>query len=389
MTNSRTISGIICLAAICVPVVIAPFRITQSLAFVHDMENRTPNAFPQVNSASNFIDSTWWASVSGAIEDRVPFREQMITLNKKINPARSGDRMSRKVERGLVIKNDHWLFFRKSITTDYGTLQETQHALESMQALVDAGGFSADLFVLVAPNKVTIYPEMLEQSSQSTFAQTLDQRQLLESWFADPGYSYRIDTWSPMRRAKANTTELVYEPAGSHYNSKGALVFAKALIDTLNPTLWDHSQIVEEWTKTEIPDIAKVTGDWDIKETNTRLQIHRSDIEIVELWDNDQPVINPNFLSINHTAKYGRKRVKNRAVSGQLIPGKTLILYDSFIEHYLLPTLAQYFEEVEFIHLGTTNATEFQDALNTHDRVIFACAERHIIRRATEFFGAP
>jgi hypothetical protein len=401
MTRSRSISGTICLAAICVPLLIAPFRFTQSLDFVRTLENRTPHEIPAIESPANLIDANWWSKVSRAIEDRVPYRQQVIALSRSINPSNAKASESKKVVRGIAQDDYQWLFFRKSLAEDLGTLEETKQAIDAIEHFIANNTFKADLFIIVAPNKVTIYPEKLPEDLQAQYAQSKEQRNLLTRYFAKPDAPYLIDIWTPIFSAKQSTDKLLYEPAGSHYNSLGAMILAKAMIDAADPTLWDESEIIEEWTKTDIPDIAKIIGDWDMKETNTRLQIHRPGIEIVELWqtphkkgatlDTPRQVNNPDFLSINEVSYYNRRHVINRPIAGPeaepLIPGKTLILFDSFIGHYLHPTLAQFFEEVDFIHIGTVDQAFLIEALNTYDRVYFQSAERHIIPRAIEFFG--
>ncbi len=395
--RSRTISGTICLAAICLPIIIAPFRLTQSLDFVRTLENRTPNEVPPINSPRDLIDAQWWAKVSKAIEDRVPYRQQVIAFNRTINPSNAKAVESKKVVRGIIEGDNQWLFFRKSLAEDLGTLDETKQAIDSIEHFIANNTFNADLFIVVAPNKVTIYPEKLPDNLQAQFAQSQEQRNLLTTYFANPDAPYLVDIWTPIFAAKQTSDELLYEPAGSHYNSLGAMILAKAMIDAADPTLWNESEIIEEWTKTDIPDIAKVIGDWDMKETHTRLQIHRPGIETVELWKTEQKGGKPqrveyqDFLSINAISYYNRRHVINRPSAGPdsqpLIPGKTLILFDSFIGHYLHPTLAQFFEEVDFIHIGTVDQAFLKEALNTYDRVYFQTAERHIIRRAIEFFG--
>ncbi|MGV6813434.1 MAG: hypothetical protein ACWA5W_00330 [Phycisphaerales bacterium] len=395
--HSRTISGTTCLIAICAPLLIAPFQLTQSLDFVRTLENRTPHEFPAAEKPRDLIDATWWSKVSSAIEDRVPYRQQVIALNRTINPSSAKAGKSNKVVRGIAEDGDQWLFFRKSLAEDLGTLEETKQAIDTIEHFMANNTYKADLFIVVAPNKVTIYPEKLPEDLQLQFAQSKQQRALLRDYFARPDTPYLIDIWTPIINAKHSSPELLYEPASSHYNSHGAMILAKAMIDAGDPTLWDDSEIIEEWTKTDIPDIAKIIGDWDIKETNTRLQIHRPGIEIVELWQTahkkgitaDKPtrVDNPDFLTINALSYYNRRHVINRSVGEQLIPGKTLILFDSFIGLYLHPTLSQFFEDVEFIHIGTVDQAFFKEALNTYDRVYFQSAERHIIPRAIEFFG--
>lgn len=389
MNRSRTITGICCLVAVCLPVVIAPFQLERSLGFVHDMENRTPNAFPTLEKPGNLMDSNWWASVSRAFEDRVPMRQQMVTIERTLNPPKSGDRANAKVELGV----EGWLFFRKSLDKDLGTLDETKQAIESIEQFVANTEFKADLFIVVAPNKVTIYPEMLTEQSQAKFATSKDQRALLYAYFASPDSPQLVDVWTPMFALKESSTELIYEPAGSHFNSLGAMVMARAMIDAADASLWDDTQRIEEWTRTDIPDIAKVIGDWDMKETHTRIQIRRPGIEIVKLSHTTPKELvttridNPVFLSINDVPYYDRRHVVNRSDSTILIPGKTLILFDSFIGHYLHPTLVQFFEDVELVHIGSIDSAFFHNALDTYDRVYFQSAERHIVPRAIEFFG--
>lgn len=383
---------------ICLPIVIAPFRIAQSLSFVHDIENRTPNSFPHLQSASSIIDAAWWSGVSRAIEDRVPFRKQMVTAKRVVFPARSGDHISDKVELG----KPGWLFFKKSLAEDLGTLEETHQAIDAIESFIAENTFKAELFIVVAPNKVSIYPEMLTEESQAKYATSLEQRELLYGYFAKPDAPYLIDVWTPTFALKAVSDELIYEPAGSHYNSLGAMVLARAMIDAVDPSLWDDSQRTIEWEETLVPDIAKLVGDWDMTEDQTRVQIHRPGIEIVELWetehkkgvtaDTPKRVDNPDYLTINKVSYYNPRHVVNRPIAGPnaepLIPGKTLILFDSFIGHYLHPTLSQFFEEVDLIHIGTVDQAFFKEALDTYDRVYFQTAERHIIRRAIEFFGS-
>jgi len=385
MTRSRTISGMLCLAAISSPLILAPWRIEQSLAFVHDIENRTPNAFPMIETPKNLIDAHWWARVSDAIEDRVPFRKEMISLDRAINPARSGDHITKKVELGV----ENWLFFRKSLNEDLGTLEETQQAIDSIESFVGTHSFKADLFILVAPNKVTIYPEKLVESSQEQYAASEPQRDLLHGWFAKGDKPYLIDLWTPMFALKDSSSELLYEPGGSHHNSLGAMLLAKSMIDAVDPSLWNDEEIETVWTRDETPDIAKFIGDWDRLDSNTRLQVRRKGVELVELTNKGKRIEDPDYLSIDEVSYYDRKHVINRSISEQLIPGKTLIVYDSFIGLYLFPTLGQFFEDVEFVHFGVIKPEEMRAALDAYDRVYLQSAERRFIPRAIEFFGTP
>ncbi len=387
MNRSRTITGTICLIAISAPILIAPFRVQQSLAFVREMENRNPDQFPAIESPADLIDSSWWSDVSGALEDRVPFRQQMVSLNRKINPPRSGDFIDQKVVEG----KEGWLFFSKSIAEDWGTIEETRRALDLMETYAQENEFDADLFILVTPNKSVIYPEMLSDETQTAFAESATQRAMIQQWFADRSYEYRIDAWSALTEHKEKTGELIYEKGGSHFNSAGAMVTARHLINAIQPGIWDDEEQRVIWSRQELPDISKLIGDWDRTELITRIQIDRTVVELVELYENDVLVENPCYLMIESLDYYGTKHARSRSTSdipaSGLIEGQSVVIYDSYIGLYLLPTLAQFFEDVRFVHIGTTDASELQSFLESADRVIYQTAERHVVRRARTFFG--
>lgn len=384
MPRSRTITGTLCLAAICAPIVIAPFRLSQSLAFVRDMENRNPNEFPAIEHGSDLLDSNWWNSVSIAFEDRVPFRKQVVSLNRSIFQGTMNTQISEDVEIGI----DNWLFLGKSINQDLGTIEETQAAINAMDLFLNTYQSKADLYILVAPNKVTIYPEKLKPESQVEYAKSAPHRELMHTWFANSTHKQVIDIWTPMLVAKANSTEQIFESGGSHYNSIGAMVLAKEMINATDPTIWNDNEIVALWTKDQMCDIAKLVGDWNLTETITRLQVKRDGVEIVELWDDHTQVANPDFLSIEQIPYEHPIHVINRSDSDALIPGKTMIILDSYVALYLLPTFAQFFEDVQFVHFKTMTTEYFQEALDTYDRVYFQTAERHLVPRAIMFFGS-
>ncbi len=382
MINSRTISGILCLGAICVPLAVAPFRITQSLAFVHNIENRTPNSFPALNSASNLIDANWWASVSRAMEDRVPYREQVTRLHQGLFARDQVELLNDQVIRG----QDDWLFYYDSLANTLGSIDDTQKALSSIDQFLENSSFKADLYFVAAPDKAGIYPEMLSSHALDLFVSSKPQRELMYRWFSSPGYPERLDVWTPMHQLKASSQEIIYEPGGSHYNSLGAMVLAKAMIDAVDPTLWDSTEIAPIWTRTFTPDLAKMGGLLDYKDTVTKLQVRRDGVEITALWDNDQLYDSPEYLSIDTIEYNHTRRVTQQSSDRQLIPGKTLVVHDSFIASYLYPTISQFFEDIKFIHVGHLSPAQLRQALDQYDRVYFESVERVFAQRVNLYF---
>lgn len=390
MPTSRTISGLVCLAATCTPLVLAPMQMERSLGFVREMENRSPNAFPSLDSMGNLMDSKWWALVSLGFEDRVPMRQEMVSLEKALNLSGSGGLASTTIALGV----DNWIFWHAALAKDFGPMEHVQRAIGAMDEFIASNSFDADLFLVVAPDKATIYPEKLNEHSRSLYEPSIAQRAVLHEWFAQPNAPARVDVWTKMLDRKAELSELIYEPAGSHFNSIGAMVMAKAMVGAADTSLWDEHELVDLWTRTAIPELAKRGGEWGRLETQTRSQIRRDGVEIVELYDGDQRVENPEFLSINDITYHNIKRVVSTSDTRNLIPGKTLVIHDSFIAVYLYPTLAQFFNDITFIHVGYITPEDFRNALNAYDRVYFQSAEHYFPERAIEYFeqsqgGAP
>jgi SGNH hydrolase-like domain, acetyltransferase AlgX len=382
MPTSRTISGIICLCATCSPLVLAPLQLDRSLTFVREMENRTPNPFPMLESGRDLVDSSWWARVSDAFEDRIPYRKEMISLEHALNLTRSSGLASKQIAFGV----DQWLFWYNALAHDFGSYEDVQRAIAAMDEFMANNTFSADLFILAAPDKATIYPEKLTAKSRAIFEPSVAQRELLHSWFAQPDGVDRLDIWTKMLHRKDELDERIYEPGGSHFNSLGAMVMARAMVDAVDPTLWDDDELVEIWTKTAPPELALRGGEWGRSETHTRSQIRRDGVEIKELWDADEPLADPDFLSIEEIAYHDVKRVVSESATRPLIAGKTLVIHDSFIAVYLYPTLSQFFEDITFIHVGYISPLDFREALNTYDRVYFQSAEHYFPERAIEYF---
>ncbi len=383
MTNSRTISGIICLAATCSPLVLAPMQIKNSLGFVRKIENRSPNTFPPLASARNLLDSNWWSQISAAFEDRIPFRKQIISLERTLNISGSAGIASTTIAFG----EGDWLFWYASLAKDLGSMEYVEHAIDAMDTFLASSNFSADLFILAAPDKATIYPEKLIDSSRAIYEPSIPQRDRLQSWFAQEDQHRQLDIWSAMRRRKDQLDELIYEKMGSHYNSIGAMVMAREMVDAVDRSLWDHADLIDLWTRTINPELAQRGGEWNRTETYTRSQIKRPGVTIVALYDDNRLIEHPEFLSIQDIAYHNHKRIVSESTTHKMIAGKTLIIHDSFIAVYLYPTLSQFFNDITFIHVGYITPSEFRKALDTYDRVYFQSAEHYFPERAIEYFS--
>lgn len=386
MTKSRTITGTLELVAIGVPLTLAPLRLDHSLRFVEEIENRAPAPAPEIGTGADLIDAGWWSGVSRYIEDRVPMREQMIALQRSLGLSAGADMLSEKVAPGL----DGWLFLRKSLAEDFGTLEQTRRALGLIEDYAAWADRHARLHLLISPDKASVYPEMLTDDGAALLATTAPQRALLRAWFADPTDPMRIDVWSPMLALKESSQTPIYEPMGSHFDSTGAMALGRAMIDAIDPMLWDDSRPVTAWTRTFMPELAKMGGYWDRTETHTRVHLARPGVRCTALRldgrDVDPTTPIPDGKGADLITVIAEHR-SDTADAARLIGGRTLIVHDSAIGNYLRPTLMPYFSHVEFVHFKHMSPQRLREAMDAYDRVFIESVERYFVRRALWLFG--
>jgi SGNH hydrolase-like domain, acetyltransferase AlgX len=386
MNRSRTISGLLCLVAISAPIVIAPFRIGSSLEFVREIENRQPSEMPALSSPKDLVDSAWWSSISRVIEDRVPMRQQMISLQQSVLGNERAGLLSEKVAMG----EGQWLYLRNSLSKDLGTLEEAQHAIELMDSFVSAQGSDQQIILFVSPDKASIYPEHLIDDGVSLYEDSREQRERIQDWFANTQSESIIDVWTPMRSLKGDSIEPIYEIGGSHFNSIGAMVMGRVMINAIDPSVWDDldldSELVEQWRRTQMPELAKMGGYWDRQETYTRSHIQRDGVRIESKWidgkdvDPDQPI--PDGKGTDQIPV----RVISSSDNRRLIRGRTLVIHDSAIGNYLRPTLAQFFEDIEYRHFNDVSPDTFGETIEDYERVFIESVERHFVKRIIWLF---
>ncbi|MGF7001986.1 hypothetical protein M2149_000356 [Lachnospiraceae bacterium PFB1-21] len=151
-------------------------------------------------------------------EDSYAFRDELITINGKLNTMLLRESPLHQVIQG----KDGWLFYRETVKDFTGesklsneSLAYIAHNLELMNRYAIANG--AELIFVIAPNKNSIYPEkmpyyFLEDKSQSNAEELmvkLDER----------GINY-VDCFTEFRKSD----EQLYYKEDTHWNGKGAAI---------------------------------------------------------------------------------------------------------------------------------------------------------------------
>ena len=316
-------------------------------------ERLTPEAFRRV--------SVWF-------NDRLGMRYPLIVLDSHWRL-----QLWRLRFRGDVLfGNSSWLFFNDSPPLPAARLADVRGALrmnEAEIATIDrqmAGArrkFAAcrkGAFVVIAPNKQSIYPEMLREGGTHLKSRLDD----LLARLTPDARSIFVDSRSELRTAKSQHGVPVYHPTDSHWNDLGAFIAYQKIVDVLaSADLVDRREIAT-LEGVEIKVEASAGGD-----VATRL--------LYLPWNfPDQHVALRGGVAFPLSLHTERDRVLVTHPQGRR---KLLILADSFGPP-LASLLARHFREVEMLSRPTWPAIFDGEAIAARnpDVVIIEIAERSL-----------
>lgn len=380
MKRSVLISGLGAMAMLAVPLVCAPWSSADSLRFIRQAEQRTPAAWPSIDGAGAFLSGETWAGVNRAVNDRIPFRGAMIGWKRDAEVRVLGDRVL-----GTVgIGREGWLFYLPELGELAGTPDQVRAALAGAERF-GAERFGSErpagarLILVPSPDKSSLYPGQLVGPLERMGEAGEPARRLVRDWYRAGGVPERVDTWSLFERAQAATPTLLYETTGSHHSSFGSMVLARAMVDAVDPALWDDGLVKHTETLVYQSDLSRSAGYLGRTESWERFEVVRPGVELVRyIRDGEHAPGQDRPPAGQQAANMRPARYINRPTGAGLIPGRTLIVHDSFIASYLRPTLRQFYEDVTFIHYNDLRGSDFQEALGDFDLVYLQCVERSV-----------
>lgn len=168
--------------------------------------------------------------VTDYVADHFAFRQEMITAGAALDAAV----FHVSSEEDVVLGREDWLFYRETLDdylhTDPLSEQQLFGAARTLALLQEyAQSRGARLYVTVAPNKASLYPEYLPHVG--TPLEGEDDIDRLIPYLEGQGVSY-IDLFAPFRE----TDEVLYYHTDSHWNMRGAALAHDTLIAGLGKT---------------------------------------------------------------------------------------------------------------------------------------------------------
>ena len=377
MTRSgNNFGGLVVLVLLCSPILLLPLSLDRNAAFIREAENREPASFPVVQAAGDVLDTQTWDGISAWLRERVPFRGDLIGLKRWIEVELLDERRLGVVDRG----EDGWLF----LVDSYGG-----HWLEPKQdvaaAMANTDGFLArnaeadsNFRMLIAPDKHAIYPEHLTDDGRRDLALIQEDRDRLRARLSQGDDARIIDLHSAMLLEKSESEHELYFRDDTHQSWYGGAVMARAIVDSLQPGLWENSSAVPAETIRHPGDLRTLAGlnSYPVR-TEQVLVTQRPGIELQKV-EFDGRIYEDFSVVEDHPHSWQYPVRSTYASDGQteLIPGRTLILHDSCIGWIARPLIRPYFEDLTFMHYSDATPESLSQALQEYDTVVLEVVER-------------
>lgn len=350
---------------------------------VRAIELRSEKPLPSIQRFSDLTNQQTYSEFSAFLNDRVAYRALVARWRNNLRYYWLGETRFNMVD----VAPGGWLFF----THSYGFIDDWKPdwVAKSLKIFQEFLSWSktqrAKFYVIIAPDKESVYPERLPQLGRlviQTFAPAINAfnntyRKISQQ---DPRV---IDYFSTLMEQKQAGGPLLYNPVGTHYTTHGAMLMVKDIVTAIDPKVWNPEDVVRNGNDFNNELIVMLNVD-----TNPLLQNHA----VSPKYEIRRPCVTSKVIYNNQTyPSYAavRNQMQNfiydpiQFVSQTtdpkrcpVLPGKTLIIGDSFIKGYLEAGLSQYFESVTFVHRTYYSSVDLQNAMGMYDRVLLETVER-------------
>jgi alginate O-acetyltransferase complex protein AlgJ len=333
-------------------------------------ENRTPVALPHLGARWHFI-----ADLGSYLDDRMPLRSVAIRGDGWADEHLFGEP---RAFGGTALPNtlhgrNGVRFFHDDIALACRPAIDPQGAAEGLTAAMGAIAASGrDVVTMVAPNKTTIEGDLLPSDTiglgcYRTFSQGLWQQLDAAS----------IPGWVDVRHLLTTTPpadEERYKRTDTHWNGVGSILAVRAAVEHFQPGLWDDGALVRH-NLTYTGDLTVLDGS-PFSDTTTTVDVRRPGI------------IRNTTPDISTAATPTLRRITNSGPPGSLVPGRTLLLTDSF-GNAAVSQMAPWFADLTIVSLNDFNADVFVSLIQHADRVWFLSVERLLPVRVAANWASP
>jgi hypothetical protein len=360
------------------------------------IELRPENEAPQLQSFSDLTNQQTYNQLTSFLNDRVAYRATVTRWRNNLRYYLLGEKRFNIID----VAPGGWLFFIPSYGNpqDWNPAWVNQSLLRLDQFLAWTKHQKAKLYTVIAPDKESVYPEKLSQLGQlvvQAYAPTINSfnqgyRQISQK------NSQVIDFFSSLKQEKQTGGPLLYNPVGTHYTTRGAMLMVQSIISRIAPEAWNSKDVVRNGDdfNNELEVMLNIDPDPLLQQNSLspKYVIQRPCVSTQIIYNNQTYKSYAEVKPMMQNFVYDPLQFKSQSTDLQrcpIIPGKTLIVGDSFVKGYLEAALGQYFEDVTFVHRTRYAPEAFQQAINQYDRVLLETVERDAPTVFNQFLTLP
>lgn len=326
------------------------------------VENRPATDFSELS-----VSWDGFSTLSKFIGDRIPLRSRAIRSDGWIDqhvfqedPAFGGGAVPRIIhgKDGYLFLNDDFEMACQSADV----VSQLVGSVGDLATIINASGRRA--IFTVAPNKTTLHSDFFPDGQGSLDCLNKYSSELWSGLSAANIDGY-VDLKSALSDEMEETREPLYSRKDSHWDSAGSAAAAKAVINTLQPGLWDDSALQFRGVVDYIGDLTYLEGNPVVDQTPL-YEVVRPEITAgtTEIWDAED---------MTHIYR----RYTNTGPPGSLITAKTVLMVDSFgVE--AMARIIPYFADITFVHFDSLSPEALIAEFNKADAVWIMCVERAI-----------
>ncbi|HUP53976.1 MAG TPA: hypothetical protein VM408_00595 [Methylomirabilota bacterium] len=338
------------MAALCLPGLAMLAGVRSGL-----IENRAAATLPPV-SVRAMADPRFYLAVDQAVDDAFPLRAAAVASRALIDYGALGGSSNPDV----VVGRDRWLFLTAEVFPrclwDGGEIVDIQDGLAA-----EFHEQGIDVRFVVAPDKRTAYPQMLPPVMDARPTCTDTERAAMQAGIARRRET-AVDLWGPVLAAIPPGDLHRYYRTDSHWTAEGAAPAIRALVESIQPGLWDAAPPVRAGEAAHVGDLSVLLG---LPETERAGVFERSGVTLTQ-------------AEIPVTVKTGGVRpvMRYTATGGAAVPGTTLVVCDSFMR-VIRDDVAPWFADSVWVHVDDLSRhDDLAVQLPAFDRVIVERGER-------------
>ena len=333
-------------------------------------ENRTPTPPPALSGVAS-LDDAALAQLTDHLAEVLPGRQVAIRADAWADLNLFGTSPNDAV----LLGQDGWLFLDVAVTAPCRTeaqVSALRGELARAEAVVEATG--RRLITTIAPDKATVYPELLGTSlPQDTLCGQEFGRDLAATVEADPPPGY-VPFWQRIFALRDRAEEPIYFPADTHWTTDASLEMVRAIVETLDEDAWEDVTLTRREPTTFTGDLTLLLG-LHRTQSERPLVVDRPGVTWQLARADSLPEVPSAVPDIDVSVFTGS--------GDDLIPGRVVMLHDSFA-YMTRPQLAPFFQHLMMVRKHPVTVPWVAELLRPAETLVVEVVEREAWNRIVE-----